>query len=148
MAFQRVNESLKPFIFLVVFQVSFITGRNSCFDFRRVLLLILQSWMALEIRLSLLTVLLLQYSQVRKKKASGFEDTYQHLLLILYLRTYEFHTKSPLKCQIQMKVLIWGNNDWCIRLLAEKIFPRALLVGVDKKSGCLSSTAICHTSAC
>lgn len=40
-AFQRVNKSLKPFIFLVVFQVSFITGGKSCFDFRRVLLLIL-----------------------------------------------------------------------------------------------------------
>lgn len=40
-AFQRVNKSLKPFIFLVVFQVSFITGRKSCFDFGRVLLLIL-----------------------------------------------------------------------------------------------------------
>lgn len=68
--FQRVNKSLKAFIFLVVFQVSFVTCRKSWCDFSIVPSLTLQSWTALEIRLSSCWLLVL-YFQVRKNGQWG-----------------------------------------------------------------------------
>ena len=60
-----------------------------------------------------------------------------------------YHTKTRLRCQILMKVLIWGNNDWYTRLLAGNLFPGACLAGGGEKDDVsVSLAAMPHASAC
>ena len=116
--FLRVNKSSKPFIFLAVFQVSFITCRK--------IMLWLQNSAAVHS-----AVLSCPWNKIKpshcyycrilkiEKKNSVHWRPLTTIFYWYYIWVYMmfYHMKIWLRYQILKKVLMWRNNDWCTRLL-------------------------------
>ena len=61
---------------------------------------------------------------------------------------YELSHKTPLWCQTQRKLSMWGNNDGCSRTLGSSSLGACLAGEGEKNGGPLLLAALHHASAC